>query len=53
MGIYEPFRQVGVWKETFRGDHSSNTGASSILEVDAGIETKVKLNEAWSLFLQC
>ncbi|ONI34965.1 hypothetical protein PRUPE_1G508100 [Prunus persica] len=41
MGIYEPFRQVGVWKETFRGDHSSNTGASSILEVDAGIETKI------------
>ncbi|KAM1013958.1 hypothetical protein ACFX2C_044021 [Malus domestica] len=40
MGIYEPFRQVDVWKETLRGDHSSNTAASSIIEVDSGIETK-------------
>ncbi|XP_068314153.1 transcription factor TGA7-like [Pyrus communis] len=40
MGIYEPFRQVDVWKETLRGDHGSNTAASSIIEVDSGIETK-------------
>lgn len=42
MGIYEPFREIGVWKETFRGDHTSNTAASTILEEDSGIENKVK-----------
>ncbi|XP_009367342.2 transcription factor TGA7 [Pyrus x bretschneideri] len=41
MGIYEPFRQIGVWKETFRGDHTSNTAASTILEEDSGIENKI------------
>ena len=42
MGIYEPFRQIGMWKETFRGDHTSNTAASTNLEDDSGIENKVK-----------
>ncbi|KAB2617211.1 transcription factor TGA7 [Pyrus ussuriensis x Pyrus communis] len=41
MGIYEPFREIGVWKETFRGDHTSNTAASTILEEDSGIENKI------------
>lgn len=42
MGIYEPFRQVSMWKDTFGGDNLSYTGASTIGEVDAKLENKVK-----------
>ncbi|XP_050376739.1 transcription factor TGA7-like [Argentina anserina] len=41
MGIYEPFRQVGVWRETFSGGNSSNIGASTIVEVDSNLENKI------------
>ncbi|PRQ21546.1 putative transcription factor bZIP family [Rosa chinensis] len=41
MGIYEPFRQVGVWRETFSGGYGSNIGASTIAEVDSGQENKI------------
>lgn len=51
MGIYEPFRQVGVWRETFSGGNSSNVGASTIVEVDSRQENKVRMHEVWSVFL--
>lgn len=50
MGIYEPFRQVGVWRETFSGGNSSNIGASTIVEVDSRIDNKVREHEVWSIF---
>ncbi|XP_015887664.2 transcription factor TGA7 isoform X2 [Ziziphus jujuba] len=43
MGIYEPFRQVSMWKDTFGGDNLSYTGASTIGEVDAKLENKFEL----------
>lgn len=42
MGIYEPFRQVAMWKDTFGSDNDSYMGASTIGEVDARLENKVK-----------
>lgn len=41
MGIYEPFKQVGVWRETFSGGNSSNVGVSTIVEVDSRLENKI------------
>ncbi|KAK9929033.1 hypothetical protein M0R45_026143 [Rubus argutus] len=41
MGIYEPFTQVGVWRETFSGGNSSNVGVSTIVEVDSRLENKI------------
>ncbi|KAL6179782.1 hypothetical protein ACLB2K_046453 [Fragaria x ananassa] len=41
MGIYEPFRQVCVFRETFSGGNSSNVGASTIVEVDSRIDNKI------------
>ncbi|KAL5559216.1 hypothetical protein UlMin_035427 [Ulmus minor] len=43
MGIYEPFRQVPFWKDTFEGDNNILfTGASPILEVDTRQENKIE-----------
>ena len=50
MGIYEPFKQVGVWRETFSGGNSSNVGVSTIVEVDSRLENTVKMHEVWSVF---
>lgn len=42
MGIYEPFRQVGMWKNTFENDNNIlYTGTSTIVEVNPRQETKV------------
>lgn len=38
MGIYEPFHQISMWGDMFKGDTSLNTGASTIEQVDARLE---------------
>ncbi|XP_041015400.1 transcription factor TGA7-like [Juglans microcarpa x Juglans regia] len=43
MGIYNPFQQVSVWGDTFKGDSSPNTGASTVLQVDAGMHNKSEI----------
>lgn len=40
MGIYEPLHHISMWKDTFKGDSSPNTGASSIVEVDVRLDSK-------------
>ncbi|KAM3747927.1 hypothetical protein ACB098_05G071000 [Castanea mollissima] len=40
MGIYEPFQQVSMWGDTFKGDSIPN--ASTILQVDARLENKTE-----------
>ncbi|KAF3445745.1 hypothetical protein FNV43_RR10922 [Rhamnella rubrinervis] len=40
MGIYEPFRQVSMWKDTFGSDNDSYMGPSTIGEADARMENK-------------
>ncbi|KAG6714912.1 hypothetical protein I3842_05G224900 [Carya illinoinensis] len=44
MGIYDPFQQVSMWEDAFKGDISPNTGASTILQVDAGLPNKSEFN---------
>ncbi|KAL4604000.1 hypothetical protein ACB092_10G163800 [Castanea dentata] len=41
MGIYEPFQQVSMWGDTFKGDSIPN--ASTILQVDARLENKTEM----------
>lgn len=45
MSIYEPFHQINMWGDTFQGDASPNTGSSTIVEVDARLDNKVKIHE--------
>jgi len=40
MGIYDPFQQISVWEDTFKGDSSPNKGVSTILQVDARLDNK-------------
>ena len=47
MGIYEPFQQVSMWGDTFKGDSIPN--ASTILQVDARLDNKVNIHEIGSL----
>ena len=47
MGIYEPFQQVSMWGDTFKGDSIPN--ASTILQVDARLDDKVNIHEIGSL----
>lgn len=49
MGIYEPFQQVSMWGDTFKGDSIPN--ASTILQVDARLENKVNIHEIGFFFL--
>jgi transcription factor TGA len=49
MGIYDPFQQISVWEDTFKGDSSPNKGVSTILQVDARLDNKVKIHEIESL----
>lgn len=48
MGIYEPFQQVSMWGDTFKGDSIPN--ASTILQVDARLENKVNIHEIGFFF---
>lgn len=49
MGIYDPFQQISMWEDTFKGDSSPNKGVSTILQVDARMDNKVKIHEIESL----
>ncbi|XP_062146008.1 transcription factor TGA3 isoform X2 [Alnus glutinosa] len=40
MGIYDPFQQISMWEDTFKGDSSPNKGVSTILQVDARLDNK-------------
>ncbi|XP_042507728.1 transcription factor TGA4-like [Macadamia integrifolia] len=40
MGIYEPAHQISMWRETFKGSMSPNTGVSAIVEVETGVDNK-------------
>lgn len=48
MGIYEPFQQVSMWGDTFKGDSIPN--ASTILQVDARLENKVNIHKIGFFF---
>lgn len=50
MGIYDPFQQVSMWEDAFKGDISPNTGASTILQVDAGLPNKVTIHQIGTLW---
>ncbi|XP_024027636.1 transcription factor TGA7 isoform X1 [Morus notabilis] len=41
MGIYEPFRQVPMWKNTFENDHILFASTSTIVDVEPNQENKV------------
>ncbi len=41
MGIYEPFQQISMWGDTFKGDSIPNTVTPTILQMDARLDNKV------------
>lgn len=41
IGIYEPNHQISMWGDSFKGDSSPNTGASTIVEADAKHDNRV------------
>lgn len=43
MGMYDPNQQMGMWVESFKGPSCENTGASSILEAGARVDSRVLL----------
>ncbi|KAA8522529.1 hypothetical protein F0562_013110 [Nyssa sinensis] len=42
MGMYEPLHQISMWEDTFNGDISPNTGASTVVQVDIRPDNKSK-----------
>ncbi|XVF39449.1 hypothetical protein PTKIN_Ptkin01aG0035800 [Pterospermum kingtungense] len=40
MAIYEQFHQISRWGDTFNGDHSPNTGSSTIVQMDVRLDNK-------------
>ncbi|KAK9270588.1 hypothetical protein L1049_026169 [Liquidambar formosana] len=49
MGIYEPHHQISMWGDTFKGDTSPNTGASTIEQLDAKVNNKAEYTSFESL----
>uniref|UniRef100_A0A5B7A2Q9 Putative transcription factor TGA4 n=1 Tax=Davidia involucrata TaxID=16924 RepID=A0A5B7A2Q9_DAVIN len=42
MGIYDPLNQISMWEDSFKGDISPNTGASTVVQVDTRLDNKVQ-----------
>jgi hypothetical protein len=53
MGFYEPFHQISSWGHAYRDDGSLNIGPSTIVQVDAGLDNKVMINDIFLLVSEC
>ncbi|KAA8538019.1 hypothetical protein F0562_027401 [Nyssa sinensis] len=42
MGICDPLNQISMWEDTFKGDVSPNTGASTVVQVDSRLDNKAE-----------
>ncbi|XP_038703542.1 transcription factor TGA7 isoform X1 [Tripterygium wilfordii] len=40
MSIYEPFHHITMWEDTFKDDGISNTGPSTVLQVETRLDNK-------------
>ncbi|XP_038714831.1 transcription factor TGA3-like isoform X3 [Tripterygium wilfordii] len=45
MSMYEPFHRITMWEDTFKDDIISNTGPSTILQVETRLDNMVNIHQ--------